>query len=76
MLITKLKPEEEIRSVLPDRVFLLSCRGCAEVSFPEAEAAGLTAKLLAEGKITGVLDTDYICDPEKLRMRLRRRVLK
>ena len=35
MLITKLKPKEDILSLLPEKVFVLQCHGCKEVSFPE-----------------------------------------
>ena len=73
MLITKLKPKEELQSLLPEKIFILQCRGCGEVSFPEQEADGLTRELLAAGRATGVLTTDYICNPENLSLRLERR---
>ncbi len=73
MLITKLKPREEILSLLPEKVFVLQCHGCAEISFPEQEADELTRELLAAGRVTGVLTTDYICNPENLPLRLERR---
>ena len=61
MLITKLKSKEELQSLLPEKVFVLQCHGCAEVSFPEQEAEELIRALLA--RVTGVLTTDYICNP-------------
>lgn len=73
MLITKLKSKEDIRSLLPEKVFVLQCRGCGEISFPEQEADELTRELLAAGRVTGVLTTDYICNPENLALRLERR---
>lgn len=73
MLMTKLKPKEELQSLLPEKVFILQCHGCGEVSFPEREAGELTRALLDAGRATGVLTTDYICNPENLPLRLERR---
>ena len=73
MLITKLKSKEDILSLLPEKVFVLQCHGCKEVSFPEAEAEELISELLAADRITGTLTTDYICNPENLALRLERR---
>ena len=73
MLITKLKSKEDIQSLLPERVFVLQCHGCREISFPEQEAEELIRELLAAGRVTGVLTTDYICNPENLLLRLERR---
>lgn len=73
MLITRLKSQEDILSLLPEKVFVLQCLGCGEVSFPEQEAEELIRELLAAGRVTGVLTTDYICNPENLSLRLERR---
>ena len=73
MLIKKLKSGEDIKSLLPEKVFVLQCHGCREVSFPDAEADELVRELLAEDRVTGVLTTDYICNPENLPLRLERR---
>ena len=73
MLITMLKSWENIQSLLPEKVFVLQCHGCKEVSFPESEADELTRELLAADRVTGVLTTDYICNPENLSLRLERR---
>ena len=68
-----LKSREDIQSLLPEKVFILQCHGCKEISFPEAEAEELTGELLAAGRVTGTLATDYICNPENLALRLERR---
>ena len=73
MLITTLKSKEDIQSLLPEKVFVLQCHGCKEISFPEAEAEELMSELLAADRVTGVLTTDYICNPENLPLRLERR---
>ena len=73
MLITKLKPREDLESLVPGRVFLILCRGCAEVGFPEAEADSLIQSLLDENRLAGTLVTDYICNPDHLQTRLQRR---
>ena len=71
MLITQLKSKEALEALTEGKtVFLLLCHGCREVHFPEKEAAELVRRWTAAGKVTGVLTTDYICNPENLRLRL------
>ncbi len=66
MLITKLKNPDGIRAQLQGRVFVITCHGCKEVSFPAKEAEAFLAALEYTGKITA----DYICSPENLALRL------
>ena len=71
MLITSLKNKEALATLLGDKkVFVINCYGCREVSFPEAEANEYQEELKAAGKVTGVITTDYICNPENLEERL------
>jgi len=70
MLITELKPKETLLSQINGKVFLLICHGCKEVHFPEKEVEQFHAELAAEGKVTGSLTTDYICNVENLKLRL------
>ena len=72
MLITELKNKEVILSLAQGKVFILNCHGCREIRFPEQEADELQAELAAAGKVTGSLTTDYICNPENLKLRLER----
>ena len=69
MLITELKAKETILSLITGKVFIVNCHGCKEIRFPEAEAKELEAELVAAGNVTGVLTTDYICNPENLKLR-------
>ena len=71
MLMTKLKSEEVIGSLASGKVFIINCHGCKEVGFPEEEAKTLQKKLQAEGKVVGILTTDYVCNPDELALRLR-----
>ena len=73
MLITKQKSREDLQSLLPEKVFILLCNGCKEVFFPEQEIEKLISEFLAADKVTGVLTADYICNPENLSLRLKRR---
>lgn len=73
MLITKQKSREDLQSLLPERFFVLLCNGCKEVSFPEQEIEKLISEFLTADKVTGVLTADYICNPENLPLRLKRR---
>ena len=70
MLITELKNKETILSLAAGKVFILNCHGCKEIRFPEAEADAVQKELVEAGKVTGILTTDYICNPENLAVRL------
>ena len=66
MLITELKNKEAILSLIEGKVFVINCHGCKEVYFPEAAAEALQKEL----PVTGIITTDYICNPENLKLRL------
>ena len=70
MLITQLKSKETIVSLVNNKAFIINCQGCKEVSFPEKEAAELQKELMAAGNVTGIITTDYICNPENMKLRL------
>ena len=73
MLITQLKAKETITSLTAGKkVFIINCHGCKEVRFPEKEAVELQKELAAEGNVTGVLTTDYICNPENIALRIQK----
>ena len=67
MLITELKSKETIEGLLSGKVFIINCHGCKEVFFPEHEADALQKELAG---VTGIFTTDYICNPEHLKLRL------
>ena len=69
MLITELKSKEAITALLSGKVFVINCHGCKEVHFPEEEANELQKELPG---VTGIYTTDYICNPEHLKLRLER----
>ena len=70
MLITQLKDSQVIESFLQGKVFVINCHGCKEVHFPEHEAEELQKAWQEQGIVTGILTTDYICNPENLKLRL------
>ncbi len=70
MLITNLKEKETILSLVTGKVFIINCHGCKEVRFPEREANELQKELKEAGQVTGIFTTDYICNPENLKLRL------
>jgi len=70
MLITKLKDKTELWNMLPEKVRILRCHGCRELSFPEAEAKELQEELDAAGRLIGCYTMDYICRPEHLKLNL------
>ena len=73
MLITELKSKETLESLVTGSCFIVNCHGCREISFPAAQAEELQAELAAAGKVTGILTTDYICNPENLKLHLESR---
>ncbi len=73
MLITQLKAKETIASLAEGKkVFVINCHGCKEVHFPEEEAASLQKEWAVDGTMTGMITTDYICNPENMKLRLER----
>ena len=72
MLITELKAKETILSLVSGKVFIINCHGCKEIRFPEKEAEELQKELVAGGNVTGIITTDYICNPENMQLRLAR----
>ena len=70
MLITELKATETIKALATGKVFIINCHGCKEIRFPEHEADALQKELAAEGKVTGIFTTDYICNADNLKIRL------
>ena len=72
MLITELKAKETILSHAEGKVFIINCHGCKEIYFPEHEADALQKELVEAGKVTGMITTDYICNPENLDLRLQK----
>ena len=70
MLITELKAKETVLSLVKGKVFIVNCHGCREVYFPEAAANALQEELVASGCVTGIVTTDYICNPENMKLRL------
>ena len=70
MLITELKAKETLEVLAQGKVFLINCHGCKEIHFPETEAVQLQKKWLEKGIITGAVTTEYICNPENLKLYL------
>ena len=72
MLITELKNKDVVKSLVSGKVFIINCHGCKEVHFPEQEADELQKELTAAGSVTGIITTDYICNPDNLKLRLQK----
>ncbi len=72
MLITELKAKETILSLAKGKVFIINCHGCKEIHFPEKEAEARQQELVSSGIVTGVFTTDYICNPDNLKLRLQK----
>jgi len=72
MLITELKSKETILSLATGKTFIINCHGCKEIRFPEQEADELQKEMIAAGNVTGVITTDYICNPDNLKLRLQK----
>ena len=71
MLITQLKEKEAILSLADGKkVFIINCHGCREVQFPLEEAEALQKEMESAGNVTGIITTDYVCNPENMKLRL------
>ena len=71
MLMTKIKPWEEIAPQVHGKVFVLTCFGCQEVNVADAasQAEALIRPLSEKVQIVGSVTVDYICNPEYLHAR-------
>ena len=77
MLITELKEKEAILSLADGKkVFIINCHGCREVYFPLEEAEALQKEMESAGHVTGSITTDYICNPENMKLRLEKNMAK
>ena len=77
MLITELKEKEAILSLADGKkVFIINCHGCREVYFPLEEAEALQKEMESAGRVTGSITTDYICNPENMKLRLEKNMAK
>ena len=74
MLITQLKPRDDILSLADGNTIIISCEGCKEVYFPEHEAAEIYKELSEAGTVSAVIVTDYICNPDNLQLQLRKHI--
>ena len=68
MLITELKAKQTLQSLIVGKVFVINCHGCKEIYFPVEEAKEFQKEL---ENVTGILTTDYICNPENLALQLK-----
>ena len=68
MLITELKEKEAILAAAKGKIFAIVCHGCKEIHFPEAEADAFLAELENEGRLTGSVTTEYICNDSNLKL--------
>jgi len=72
MLITQLRPKDDITLHADAATVVIGCVGCMEVYFPEAEATELQNELLERGKASAAVITDYICDPDNLQLQMKK----
>ena len=70
MLITEIKPIDDIKALTGNKTVFISCEGCKELYFPEAAAAEVMKSMLESGGASLAVVTDYICNPENLHMQL------
>ncbi len=72
MLITQLKSKEIIESLAVGKIVVINCHGCKEVYFPEALAEELQDDLSATKELIQIITTDYICNPDNLKLQLKK----
>jgi electron transport complex protein RnfC len=72
MLITQLKSKEAIEALAKGKTGIINCHGCKEVYFPEHEAEKLQKELSEGGTVARIVTTDYICNPDNLKLQLKK----
>lgn len=72
MLITQLKSKETIEAIAAGNIFVINCHGCKEVRFPEEEVKALQDEWRENGRLTGMITGDYICNPEHMKVQLKK----
>ena len=72
MLITDLKPMDDILSLVNGKTVMISCVGCKEVYFPEKESAEMQKSISENGNTLAAVTTDYICNPDNLKLQLQK----
>lgn len=72
MLITQLKSKETIEAIAAGKIFAINCHGCKEVRFPEKEVKDLQDEWRESGRLTGMITGDYICNPEHMKLQLKK----
>jgi len=74
MLITKLKPRDEIHCLDDKNIVLIYCEGCKEVFYPESEVSELEKELFVNRTDIVVIATDYVCNPEHFEYQVQKRL--
>jgi len=72
MLITQIKPKDDVLALAKGKTVIISCEGCKEVYFPEHEAGEIQAELSAAGNLSAVVIRDYICNPDNLSLQIQK----
>ena len=72
MLINQLKSKETIESLAGKKTVIINCHGCKEVYFHEHEADKLQKELAEKGIVAQIITTDYICNPDNLKLQLKK----
>ena len=72
MLITQLKSQEAIEALAQGKTVIINCHGCKEVYFAEHEADAFQKELSANKEVTQIITTDYICNPDNLKLQLKK----
>jgi len=70
MLITELKPKEEVIARTKGKVLLIQCEGCREVFFPAEQVNKFKQELKNSTTITDDITWDYLCNHEYTKIRI------
>jgi len=63
MLITVLKPNDEILSLVGKRTVAIVCSGCQELDFPENDVPFMLDDMVVDGTVSAVIKSVYVCSP-------------
>ena len=72
MLITKMKPIDDILNMIGNKIIVICCEGCREVYYPENQAIAVFNRLRINGADLSIVDIVYACNKEHLSLSLKK----
>jgi len=72
MIALKIKPIEELPALPMNRVYVMCCEGCKEISYPKNDAIAMINAITVSGTDLTVTELVYMCNEEHLALHLQK----